>query len=385
MGQKGVPLHLETVMTDDRKLSRMLSAILEGRRPDAGEIRCLLTLRDPRSVDRLFRAARQVRRRHFENRIFLYGFIYFSTHCRNNCRFCYYRKSNHRLVRYRRSDPQILAAAVRLAGAGVHLIDLTMGEDPLFFDGDGAAFERLEVLIGRVRAQTGLPVMISPGVIDRDIAAMLAAAGADWYACYQETHNRRLFATLRPGQDYDARRQARENARHAGLLVEDGILAGVGESRQDLADSIGAMGRMDADQVRVMSFVPRDEIPLVPPAPPDPLRELVTIAVMRLAFPDRLIPASLDIDGLAGLQQRLDAGANVITSLIPPDGGLAGVANSRLDIEEALRTPSAVRPVLARCGLETASAEAYRQWIERRQSVTGLREAAAIDIAPGED
>ena len=382
---KRVSRRRETVMADDMKLPEMMAAILDGRKPDAAEICRLLSLRASPAVDLLFEAARQVRRRHFANRVFLYGFIYFSTYCRNNCRFCYYRRANQRLVRYRRSNAQILEAARHLADAGVHLIDLTMGEDPLFFDDGGASFEKLGAVIGAVRAQTGLPVMISPGVIDRDTAARLAAAGADWYACYQETHNRRLYARLRPAQDYDVRWQAKEGARRAGLLVEDGILAGVGESLSDLADSIEAMDRLEADQVRVMSFVPRDGIPLAPPPTRDPLREPVTIAVLRLAFPDRLIPASLDVDGLAGLQQRLEAGANVVTSLIPPEGGLAGVANRRLDIAEALRTPAAVAPVLARCGLKIASPDAYRRWMaQRRRAVCVSHRVAAAQTAVGE-
>ncbi len=372
-------------MMQETELVRLLGDILDGRHPQVQELQTLLALRDDRSLALLFRAARRARRRRFSDRVFLYGFIYFSTHCRNNCRFCYYRRANNGLKRYRRSGAQILAAARRLTEAGVHLIDLTMGEDPLFFDDPGSAFAELGALIREVKAQTGLPVMVSPGVVERQTMAALAAAGADWYACYQETHNRRLFGRLRPGQDFDLRRQARKDAREAGLLVEDGILAGVGESLTDLAASIEAMAAQSLDQVRVMSFVPRDGIPLVPPEPPDPLREAVTIAVMRLVFPDRLIPASLDVDGLAGLAQRLAAGANVVTSLIPPEEGLAGVANCRLDIAEALRTPAAVAPVLARCGLEAASPDDYRRWLaQRRKTPAAARRRSVARTVAGE-
>jgi methylornithine synthase len=90
------------------------------------------------------------------------------------------------------------------------------------------------------------------------------------------------------------------------------------------------------------------------------------IAVMRLLFPDRLIPASLDVGGLAGLRERLDAGANVITSLVPPGKGLAGVAQSSLDIDNARRTGSSVEPVLQECGLSSATGGEYRDWIDSR-------------------
>jgi methylornithine synthase len=100
---------------------------------------------------------------------------------------------------------------------------------------------------------------------------------------------------------------------------------------------------------------------------PDRRRELLSIAVMRLVFPDRLIPASLDVDGLAGLKSRLEAGANVVTSLVPPDFGLHGVARSSLDIDNSNRSAASVAAVLRGCGLEKGSPAEYRLWIEDRQ------------------
>ena len=102
--------------------------------------------------------------------------------------------------------------------------------------------------------------------------------------------------------------------------------------------------------------------------PPNPLRELLIIAVLRLVFPDRLIPATLDVAGLAGLQSRLEAGANVVTSLVPPGFGLAGVAQRSLDIAEAKRTASSIVPELEKFGLRAASSEEYIEWIGNRRS-----------------
>jgi methylornithine synthase len=127
------------------------------------------------------------------------------------------------------------------------------------------------------------------------------------------------------------------------------------------------MAALGAQQVRAMSFVPHEGIPLASRFGGDRERELTAIAVLRLAFPDRLIPASLDVDGLDGLERRLDAGANVVTSLIPPGQGLAGVAQSALDIEEGRRTPAGVQGVLQRCGLEPASRAEYAAWLEARK------------------
>ena len=70
-------------------------------------------------------------------------------------------------------------------------------------------------------------------------------------------------------------------------------MSGVGERAADIAASIEAMRAMDADQVRVMTFVPQAGTPMAGLPAPDNRRELLTIAVMRLAFPDRPLPIEL--------------------------------------------------------------------------------------------
>lgn len=109
----------------------------------------------------VFDAAREARHRAFGNKVFLYGFLYLSTHCRNDCAFCQYRRSNSSLERYRKPLGEMLEAAGRLAADGVHLLDLTLGEDPYYVE--TAGFHRLLELVSALKETTGLPIMVSPG------------------------------------------------------------------------------------------------------------------------------------------------------------------------------------------------------------------------------
>jgi methylornithine synthase len=348
-----------------------------GRPLPLSTARRLLTINQPDEIEALSQAARQARKFWFGFKVFFYGFVYFSTFCRNSCRFCLYRLENSAGPRYRLALNQILDAAGALADSGVHLIDLTSGEDQFFWADQTEGFVEI---VGQVKKETGLSIMVSPGVIAKSSLVRLAAAGADWYACYQETHNPDLFAWLRPGQNFEARLMAKIEARRSGFLIEEGLLAGVGETAEDIADSLETMNRLDADQVRVMSLVPQPGTPMRKWGRPDEHRELLTIALMRLSFPDRLIPASLDVDGLKGLQARLDAGANVITSIIPPQKGLAGVSQCRLDIENAGRTVSALTPALIQSGLEPAPLCDYLQWMQnRKRRLPGSLESSPIE------
>jgi methylornithine synthase len=321
----------------------------------------LTVLADPgKHADDLFAEARKIRRAVFHDRVFLYGFLYISTFCRNNCRFCFSRHDNDLAPRYRKTPDEVIAHARTLAEMGVHLIDVAAGED------DARSGADLTDLFRAIKRQTGLPIMASVGVLENPRAETMGPV--DWYACYQETHNRQLFARVRPGQDFDRRYGSKVSARRNGLLVEEGIMTGIGETAQDIADSFEAMAALNADQVRVMSLVPQKGTPMQDTAPAPSLRELVITALLRLRFPDRLIPASLDVAGLAGLQQRLDAGANVITSIVPPGTGLAGVANTTLDIDNGSRTIGAILPVLERCQVTPGSRDEYLEWMKGRRS-----------------
>ncbi|MEL7568117.1 MAG: methylornithine synthase PylB [Dehalobacterium sp.] len=333
------------------------------------EIIFLLSQREDEEVNQIFYTARKIRKKFFDDKIFLYGFVYFSTYCRNNCTFCLYRKANHFLERYRKSKAEILETAASLAESGVHLLDLTMGEDPEFLADDPHGVGKLLKMVEEVKKVSGLPLMISPGVVPVSFLKDSQSAGINWYALYQETHNRDLYGKLRLGQSYDERWQTKTSAHQIGMLVEEGLLTGIGDTMADVADSMAAMRELGAEQVRVMSFVPQKETPMADWVSPSRIHELLIIAVMRLLFPDRLIPASLDVDGIKGLKERLNAGANVVTSIIPPEAGLAGVSNSSLDIEDGNRTVKRVTQVLGEIGLTPAAAAEYQNWVKRRQEL----------------
>jgi methylornithine synthase len=330
------------------------------------DMKWILNLTEPDAIQDVFESARRLRERYFGNRVFLYGFVYFSTYCGNDCSFCLYRKNNAAAMRYRKSPSQIIEASQRLAKSGVHLIDLTMGEDPDIFQAGDEGFERLLQTIRLVKQNTNLPIMISAGVLPEAVLGKLAEAGAVWYACYQETHNRALYKRLRPRQDYDVRISSKRRAKGLGLLIEEGLLLGAGESIDDIVDSVFVMRDLKADQARVMSVVPQKGTPMERFARRDPAKELLSIALMRLVFPECLIPASLDVGGHAELRHKLAAGANVVTSLIPPGQGLAGVAQCTLGIEDGKRTARRIQSILRENALEPPSHLAYRSWLDHR-------------------
>lgn len=330
-------------------------------KPGRNQIIQILKSDDEALSNELFEEARRIRKEVFADKIFMYGFVYFTTWCRNDCTFCYYRKSNS-IDRYRKSPDEIISLAGTLADSGVHMIDLTMGEDEIYHEEN---FRTVTEIIKKIKAETGLPVMISPGVVSDETIRRFKEAGCDWYALYQETHNRELFAKRRINQSYDERMHAKLYAKAQGMLIEEGIMTGIGESAEDIADSLIEMGRTGASQIRVMSFVPQKGSPMENVKTPDRSLEMKIIALMRIMYPHALIPMSLDVDGIAGLRSRAEAGGNVVTSIIPPKTGLAGVAQGSMDVDEGGRTVEEATGILKEMGLAVATKEEYREYLKR--------------------
>lgn len=317
-----------------------------------------------REQEIIFEAAREIRNKMFGKEIYLYGFMYFSTYCRNDCSFCYFRKSND-ISRYRKTREEILETSHDIYDSGINLIDLTMGEDPMMIKNDYQAFIDI---VSDIRDDMDIPIMASPGAVPKEMMSRFSESGVDIVACYQETYNRDLFAERRLNQDFDYRYNQKIWAMEAGMLAEDGMMIGIGETIDDRADTISKMVSSGCDQIRAMTFVPQTGTPMEMDKATDSTGELLAMAVMRLMHHDALIPATLDVEGISGMKKRLNAGASVITSIIPPNKNLAGVAQSSMDIEEGHRCVDYVIGQLESLDLKPSTPKGCRKMMDSRKN-----------------
>jgi methylornithine synthase len=340
----------------------------------------MLSITDRSSLRKMYDAAVSVKNHFFGNSVYLYSFVYFSTYCKNPCSFCYYN-SNNKIDRYRITPKELRRMCEELKDEGVHMIDLTMGEDPHFHNMPQNLLEFVKI----AKEVTGLPVMVSPGVVDNSFIKALQAAGADFFALYQETYQKELYGKLRIGQSFEERIEARSNAKAAGICIEDGILTGFSKMKLSSGEpinpsvsddiksaivSIRGMQKANPDQVRVMTFEPQPGTPLAETTQASDLMELKVISILRFVFPDRLIPASLDVAGIPGMVDRLNAGANVVTSIISADSKLEGVVNFDRDmsLNERKRDARSVIEKLHEMGLERGSQESFESYLNRNKA-----------------
>ena len=365
---------------NESDFNRFVDEVIQ-KKPISDEmIRKMLSDTNETGLQKMFSAAVKVREHFFSNHVYLYSFVYFSTYCKNKCTFCYYNAAN-KIDRYRLTPEELRDMCADLKNEGVHMIDLTMGEDPHFHNHPENLLEFVKI----AKETTGLPVMVSPGVVNDDFISALKDAGADFFALYQETYQKELYEKLRTGQSFEDRIRARHSAKAAEICIEDGLLTGFSKIKSSdgipvnpsVADdiesaivSIRGMQKADPDQVRVMTFEPQPGTPLAETIQASGLMELKIIAVLRFVFPDRFIPASLDVAGIDGMVDRLNAGANVVTSIISADSKLEGVVNFDRDVSlnERKRDAKSVIKRLLEMGLQSGSQDEFEKYLNRNKT-----------------
>jgi len=185
----------------------------------------LLAVEDPALLEELFQAARDVKRKVYDNRVITFAPLYASNHCVNNCLYCGFRTGNSGAVRRTLSMAEIKAEAEALAGRIGHkrLIFVT-GEHP----STGARYiaEAMRTIYDvKVPARRGFGqirrVNVNAAPMSIEDLRTLKAAGVGTYQVFQETYDRKLYARLHPGgtpkADYRWRLYAMHRAFQAGI------------------------------------------------------------------------------------------------------------------------------------------------------------------------
>ncbi|SES78166.1 pyrrolysine biosynthesis protein PylB [Methanococcoides vulcani] len=345
---------------DNEDLDNYAEQIIDGSQLSDDDIRSLLETESPDEIEKLHYVARHIRDNFFGNKVFMYSFVYFSTYCKNKCTFCYYNNAN-KIDRYRLSVEDIRKICQVIKTENVHMVDLTMGEDPYFHNKP----ERLAEFVRTVKEEVGKPIMISPGVVDNDTLEMLKDNGANFLALYQETYDMELYKQLRVEQSFEGRINSRNHAKKIGYCVEDGILTEVEPDIESTIISLRGLATSNPDMVRVMTFLPQQGTPLEGKEVRDSSSELKIISILRLLYPDKLIPASLDLEGIDGMVHRLNAGANVVTSIISSNSSLEGVVNYDREHAERDRDVKSVIARLKTMGMEPAEQSEFEKLLGR--------------------
>ncbi|NYV78458.1 biotin synthase BioB, partial [Streptomyces sp. UH6] len=230
-------------------------------------------------------AAGRVRRHWFGRRVKLNYLVNLKSGlCPEDCSYCSQRLgSTAGILKYTWLKPEEAAeaAAAGVAGGAKRVCLVASGRGPTERDVDRVS-RTIEAVKGR---NEGVEVCACLGLLSDGQAERLREAGADAYNHNLNT-SESTYGEITTTHTYADRVDTVEKAHGAGLSACSGLIAGMGESDDDLVDVVFALRALDPDSVPVNFLIPFEGTPLAEEWNLTPQRALRILAMVRFVCPD---------------------------------------------------------------------------------------------------
>jgi biotin synthase len=153
---------------------------------------------------------------------------------------------------------------------------------------DERTLTRILDLVPLVRAETGLQVAVSAGILTDEQATRLAAGGVHRYNHNLETA-RSFFPRIVTTHTWDERWETCRLVQQQGMELCCGVLLGMGETDEQRLELIGQLAELQPAEVPVNFLDPRPGTPLMIRKPVGALDAIRWIALFRLGLPDVIL------------------------------------------------------------------------------------------------
>jgi biotin synthase len=259
----------------------------------------------------LFALARRNRDLHYPERtVQVRSVIEISNVCRQRCTYCSVGRSSDR--RYRIDRDAFLATVSSLYEKGRRFLLIQSGEN-----GNRDFVSHVADCVGASKIRfPDMTVILSLGSLREAQYRELKEAGADSYILKFETSNASLYRKLKPLDTLERRLACIASLFRAGFKVGSGDIVGLpGQTLDDLVDDLFLLGEHDFSMQSSSVFIPNENSKDHGKPMGNLDLTLNVIALMRIMYPRRLIPAtsSLEKSRPDGQYLGLMAGANTVT------------------------------------------------------------------------
>ncbi len=267
--------------------------------------------------ENLFKEARKIREEVFEKKVILRGVVEITNLCRLNCKYCPMRKENRNINSlFMMNTEEIVNIAKKINELDINVVFLQGGETPQTTFVVGESIPKIKKLFNY-----NVEILLCLGIKSFNEYRYLKEIGADSYIMKHETSDPELHKWLR-NQTFQYR------LHHIKLLLEAGYKVGIGtivglpkQSLESIAEDILLAKELDVQMSSASPFISAPNTPLKI-FPSGSLKlTLNTIAIMRIANPNWLIPSVSALEKLekGGQLKGLEAGANVLTINFTPN------------------------------------------------------------------
>jgi biotin synthase len=264
-------------------MSAAADALIDERRQlEPGELAALAAL-PPESVPALAALAHEVRLVWCGPEVEVEGILSAKTGgCPEDCHFC---SQSSRFESPVKATPFL--DLDELAGAAEETARLGASEFCIVLairGPDARVMRQLLDAVPVVRDRTGLNVAVSAGILTRDQAVALAAAGVHRYNHNLETA-RSFFGSICTTHTWEERFETCRLVREVDMELCCGVLLGMGESDAQRLELLGQLRDVEPAEVPLNFLNPRPGTPLGERALVEPLDAIRWIALFRLALP----------------------------------------------------------------------------------------------------
>ncbi len=277
----------------------------------------LIEHRTPKAAALLAEKADNVRKKIYNNDIYIRGLIEISNICKNDCLYCGIRNGNHKCDRYRLSKEEILECCREGYSLGFRTFVLQGGEDGYFTD---------QVICDIVReiknAYPDCAVTLSLGERSFESYQKLFDAGADRYLLRHETADKKHYEKLHPvDMSFDKRMDCLENLKSIGYQVGCGFMVGSPyQTPHTLARDLKFIETFRPHMCGIGPFIPHKATDFCDY--PAGTLELTCylLSIIRLIVPNILLPATTALGSIdpTGREKGILSGANVVMPNLSP-------------------------------------------------------------------
>ena len=266
---------------------QLADAILDGKPATEDDALAVLRAHDDELLD-LVAAAGRLRREHFGNTVKVNYLVNLKSGlCPENCNYCSQALgSTADILKYKwlSTEEALEQAAAGLKGGATRVCMVSSGRGPTNKD-----VERVADMVGIIKGEhPEVEICACLGLLKDGQAEKLREAGVDAYnhnINTAESHHDQIVQT----HTYADRVDTVEKAKGAGLSPCSGLIAGLGETDEQLVEALFALREMDSDSIPVNFLMPFDGTPYENTWNLTPMQCVRILAMARFVCPDKEI------------------------------------------------------------------------------------------------
>ncbi|MBU4271553.1 MAG: [FeFe] hydrogenase H-cluster radical SAM maturase HydG [Planctomycetes bacterium] len=179
------------------QLDEVIAKSLSKQPLSVDETAVLLAADRPEMVEKIFDAARRLKRDVYGKRIVLFAPLYVGNECTNDCRYCAFRRSNREAVRRTLDGEEIRQQVLALERKGHKRLVLVFGEHPRY-DAEFIADCVRHVYSTAIGHGEIRRINVNAAPLDHDGYLTVKEAGIGTYQIFQETYHHGTFRRVHP-------------------------------------------------------------------------------------------------------------------------------------------------------------------------------------------